>query len=461
MEFASKSRQAKPVHRIRPSRLASPQKWNSSQQSEVRHILRAAGAQAKLTIGQPNDKYEQEADRVADQVMRMRDADVAQRVETGRIQPMQIQRMCPECEDEQSLQRQPEEEEEELQAKFVDERIQRQPIDEEDEEMQAKEMPSQTPQVGPGIESRINSLKGGGQPLDSATRSFFEPRFGHDFSHVRVHADSGAAETAKSVNARAYTLGSNMVFGSGEYQPQSSAGKRLLGHELTHVVQQTGAIQRYPATTPHGRAYTAGVMHDHRPSGRWAAIQSGLSCLNGATECACSLAPPRGVLMLAYLHELSGYPLAQDHLGYYARGVGTDYTESVATFIARDSGVRSKLARYIGTADRGHFKVYQSDYTDQDFRYAFGALDRLDYEVDRAAGTVHVWFVDRYEFHPVYPGFYTKKPGDAARVTNCVHAAAVELKASGAADFWMVGYGTVPLAIVTGSSSPGGGGGAL
>ncbi|MDX8398715.1 MAG: DUF4157 domain-containing protein, partial [Gallionellaceae bacterium] len=174
------------------------------------------------------------------------DADVAQRVETGRIQPMQIQRMCPECEEEQALQMQPEEEEEELQAKFADEHMQRQPIEEEDEEMQAKEVPGKAPQVGSGVESRINSLKGGGQPLDPATRSFFEPRFGHDFSGVRVNSGGNASEAAKSVNARAFTLGSNMVFGSGQYQPESAEGKRLLGHELTHVVQQkqSGEIKR-------------------------------------------------------------------------------------------------------------------------------------------------------------------------------------------------------------------------
>lgn len=122
------------------------------QQSEVRRILRATGAQAKLSIGQPGDRYEQEADRVAEKVMRMPDAEVAQRVESGTVQPMRIQRACPACENEP--QRQPEEEEEQLQT---------------------KEAPGQTPQVGSGVEARINSLKSGGSPLDQATRSIFEP----------------------------------------------------------------------------------------------------------------------------------------------------------------------------------------------------------------------------------------------------------------------------------------------
>lgn len=83
-----------------------------------------------------------------------------------------------------------------------------------------------------------------GQPLDSATRSFFEPRFGYDFGQVRVHADAKAAESARMVNAHAYTVGSDIVFAAGQYQPMTQMGQQLLAHELTHVVQQrrTGAL---------------------------------------------------------------------------------------------------------------------------------------------------------------------------------------------------------------------------
>lgn len=80
-----------------------------------------------------------------------------------------------------------------------------------------------------------------GQPLDSATRAAMEPRFGHDFSKVRVHTDARASEAARSVQARAYTIGSDIVFRSGAYAPGSTDGQRLLAHELTHVVQQQGA----------------------------------------------------------------------------------------------------------------------------------------------------------------------------------------------------------------------------
>lgn len=81
-------------------------------------------------------------------------------------------------------------------------------------------------------------LSSPGQPLDASTRTFMEPRFGYDFSQVRVHTDKRAAESARAVNALAYTVGRDVVFGEGEYEPGTSMGRRLLAHELTHVVQQ-------------------------------------------------------------------------------------------------------------------------------------------------------------------------------------------------------------------------------
>ncbi|GAC1625097.1 MAG: hypothetical protein NVS4B9_16590 [Ktedonobacteraceae bacterium] len=81
-------------------------------------------------------------------------------------------------------------------------------------------------------------LNSSGQPLDESTRTFMEPRFSLDFSQVRVHTDERAVESARSVNALAYTVGRNIVFGAGQYAPGTAAGKSLLAHELTHVVQQ-------------------------------------------------------------------------------------------------------------------------------------------------------------------------------------------------------------------------------
>jgi hypothetical protein len=89
-------------------------------------------------------------------------------------------------------------------------------------------------------------LQSPGDPIDPDTRSFMEARFGHDFSRVRVHTDAEAAASARAVNARAYTVGRDVVFGNGRYAPQTSAGRHLLAHELAHVVQQSGDTSSYP-----------------------------------------------------------------------------------------------------------------------------------------------------------------------------------------------------------------------
>jgi len=89
-------------------------------------------------------------------------------------------------------------------------------------------------------------LRSRGDALDAGERAFFEPRFGHDFGRVRVHADATAADSASAVNASAYTVGHHVVFGRGRYQPNLSSGRELLAHELAHVVQQRGAS--IPAT---------------------------------------------------------------------------------------------------------------------------------------------------------------------------------------------------------------------
>jgi len=100
-------------------------------------------------------------------------------------------------------------------------------------------------------------LSSPGQPLDAQTRSFFEPRFGHDFSKVRVHTDHKAVESARSVHARAYTLGSHIAFDHDQYCPATLHGRNLLAHELTHVVQQFSAPQLSPQNLEIGPASDA------------------------------------------------------------------------------------------------------------------------------------------------------------------------------------------------------------
>jgi hypothetical protein len=99
------------------------------------------------------------------------------------------------------------------------------------------------PSVNASLNSQIHSLDGSGQPLSNSSRAFFEPRFGVDFSNVRVHTDARAIEAAQAINARAFTVGRNIAFGAAEYAPDTDAGKQVLAHELTHVVQQ-GAVSK-------------------------------------------------------------------------------------------------------------------------------------------------------------------------------------------------------------------------
>ena len=130
-----------------------------------------------------------------------------------------------------------EEEEEAVQAKTV----QRQEAVEEEEEEPLQAAGKGGP-VTPEMEERINQLtQGGGRPLDKEIREYFEPRFGADFSQIRIHDDAEASQIAGQMNARAFTQGQHIFFGQGQYQPQTSAGRELLGHELTHTIQQ-GAV---------------------------------------------------------------------------------------------------------------------------------------------------------------------------------------------------------------------------
>ena len=94
----------------------------------------------------------------------------------------------------------------------------------------------------------VRAAASGGVPLAQELRSYFEPRFGHDFGQVRIHADNSAAQAARAVQARAYTVGSDVVFGAGQYAPATTQGRRLLAHELTHVVQQGGGASQAAAT---------------------------------------------------------------------------------------------------------------------------------------------------------------------------------------------------------------------
>lgn len=157
--------------------------------------------QRKLKVGSVNDPMEEEADNTADRVMRMPEGFV--------------QRKCAECEKEEQLQR--------------------------------KDDGGSVPSVSAAMDHAIRNSSGRGSAMDGATQSFMSSRMGRDFSHVNIHSDGEAVQMNRKLSARAFTVGRDIYFNEGEYQPDSHKGRHLLAHELTHTIQQGGstrAVQR-------------------------------------------------------------------------------------------------------------------------------------------------------------------------------------------------------------------------
>lgn len=178
--------------------------------------------QAKLTVGAAHDPLEHEADRVADQVVRGA-TDVASKKSAG---AQQVHRNTVD-EDELMTKRNPSTGSEQGMLNAFD--------------------------AGADFEQQL-SQTGGGKPLDRKTRSEMEAGIGSDFSQVRIYTNAQASQLNRSISARAFTRGSDVFFAYGQYNPSSTAGKHLLAHELTHVVQQGGASQAggvQRKTTPH------------------------------------------------------------------------------------------------------------------------------------------------------------------------------------------------------------------
>ncbi|MXV50641.1 DUF4157 domain-containing protein [Pedobacter sp. HMF7647] len=195
--------------------------------------------QTKLTVGDANDSYEREADSVASSVMSMTGAGF-------------VQRKCADCEKEEAG------------------KVQRKPLTNAITRLQTKS--ESGAEVSLSAAQSIDSSKGNGNRLDNQTHSFMSDRFGRDFDDVTIHTDTEAVQLNRSLNARAFTVGRDIYFNEGQYQPGSATGKYLLAHELTHVIQQNQSstaqakfIQRYSGcsdtqdttvTDDHSRART-------------------------------------------------------------------------------------------------------------------------------------------------------------------------------------------------------------
>jgi hypothetical protein len=226
---------------------------------DILALQRAAGnravsglIQAKLTVGAAGDRYEQEADRVAEQVAGSERASSST---------------------QESVQRQ---EEEEIQAKplaaTIIPLVQRQ---EEEEEVQTKPLVQRRAnadgsfEVGRDVESQLASHRGGGSPLPTAVRAFMEPRFGADFSGVRLHSGGKVARLNRELSAQAFTNGTDIYLGERAADPASPAGRKLIAHELTHVIQQDGTNNRIARWgKPHG-----GTGHDELTKEAFATLE--------------------------------------------------------------------------------------------------------------------------------------------------------------------------------------------
>ena len=165
-------------------------------QAQLRGALLRAGVSPRLEVGAFNNPLEREADAVAERVMRMPESEAKPPVGASAH------------------------------------------VSARGNSVQAKAVAAPASPVSSQIESSLNSLNSGGTPLDGASRAFFEPRFGRDFSGVRLHTNAAAAQMTGALSARAFTLGSDIAFAPGQYSAQTPTGRSLLAHELAHVTQQ-------------------------------------------------------------------------------------------------------------------------------------------------------------------------------------------------------------------------------
>ncbi len=244
----------------------------------------ASHIQPRLEVNNPNDRFEQEADAVAEKVVSGESA---------------IQRKRTDCEQEEELQMKP--------------------------LVQMKAHSSESGQeVQPWVQQQIESSRGGGQPLRDETRSLMENGIGANFEGVKVHTDSNAVQMNRDLGARAFTVGNDVYFNSGEYSPETGEGQRLLAHELTHTVQQGASaesIQREVIEMPEMRVRGGGVPDrsslagdNADPSGM--TISPDQNRVNASSQLATTALP----------FNSSGWDSAQilQNLGQYDRIPGTD-----------------------------------------------------------------------------------------------------------------------------------------
>jgi hypothetical protein len=329
--------------------------------------------QPKLAISRPGDPAEVEADRVADQVMRMRE-------------PV-VQRQCAACEEEEAV--------------TVSRKAQG--------------------AIGSDAPASVGSVIGSpGQPLASSARAFFEPRFGQDLRHVRVHTDREAQQSARDVNALAYTVGSHVVFGTGRYAPGTSDGQRLLAHELTHVVQQQAMAEVVARTVAPGSTNCVAGTHGATPNPigqlEWleamAASKAYLTSSSLMTEVAMAhigTRGPGGRTTQAYQARF-GMPPARRG-GFRDRITGNDYPMREE---ALDAEMTSLSARYERIADYLSNRSIAYRCMERPVTYADCSTHCRSGRIASACAGVNAIFL--------CPGFWGRDPG--VRIIAIIHEAA-------------------------------------
>jgi len=243
--FTQAHKHSEPVPHRAPTTRAAPAQPSSMPAMQRKPACACGGTcphcqakrvQTKLSISEPGDAFEREADHVADTVMRMPNPTAANHGSAAR-QALSIQRAPALDDSTQGLSMWSTDRSDPLQPEwFGDERTAPSHL-----ARRAAGTEAPSPRPGASLEAELNKLPQSGTALSREERQFFEPRFGNDFGNVRIHADAHADRLARSINAEAFTFGSHIAFRSERYAPRSESGQRLLAHELTHVVQQTGA----------------------------------------------------------------------------------------------------------------------------------------------------------------------------------------------------------------------------
>lgn len=350
--------------------------------------LGSAAIQTKLAISQPGDPYEQEADRIADRVMRKpaplisASPSARRRLSFSPAGSLELQRKCDPCEEDEKLRR--------------------------GEPAGNHDAPAPAPPV---VHQALNSSS---QPIDPATRRFMESSLGQDFKQVRVHTNALAAEAASAIGARAYTVNRDIVFGSGQYAPQSKSGRQLLSHELTHVIQQRGVVgrvQRQSTKDKRAKGATATVpksVYHWEPGG---APKVPAQPLTTVTTYGTTVPTAKLKLVDVYVEtftELADAALRPDTKAVHIVGSGLEYFKNHETtqqirrdfFIMLEEMVRSqqagagKLTDTFGAGLRSYGRIWTSPVSKGTWMIGKTDQPTINYEVTYSRLTKDQWEVD-------------------------------------------------------------------